>query len=122
MGYNKLANIYDTLAYMVFGGSIKKSQIHFLDQIQKNSKILIVGGTGWILNELDQLGLQLNITYLDSASEMIKKSKKRSPFKHISVVFMTGSVNMVSSKHSVIITNFFLDVFDERSLTNVMQY
>lgn len=121
--FDKVATYYDKLARLVFGKSIKNSQSAFFNTIMPNNRILICGGgTGWILDELDGLGLELHIEYVEYSKKMIELSKQRGPFENIIVDFFHASIieHQIES-YDVIITNFFLDVFNIENLKAVIQ-
>lgn len=121
--FDRIAWMYDGLAQLVFFGAIRKSQLTFLSYIEPRSKILIVGGgTGWILSELDKLGILMVVHYVEASTAMLKKSRLREPFKNIQVTFNHGTVEELSKvRYNVIITNFFLDVFSEDNLGTVIE-
>ncbi|MBL6449919.1 class I SAM-dependent methyltransferase [Fulvivirga sp. 29W222] len=122
--FNSVAFIYDTLARLVFGRSIQRAQAGLLYYVQNASKVLVLGGgTGFILQELDKLGLSLKVTYVEPSSAMIDRSKKKSPFRYIDVDFVQSKHDAVfgAGKFDVVITNFFLDVFTEEQLRDVVR-
>jgi len=122
--FDFIAKYYDLLANLVYGSAIRKSQVDNLKHIKAKDHVLVLGGgTGWILEEIADLDIPLDITYVDSSKEMIKRSKKRDITNSLSVNFICGDVNEISlGKHDVIITNFFLDVFKEDFLLSVMSH
>ena len=119
-----MAFIYDSLAGMVFGKSIQKAQSVWLDSIPDNGKVLILGGgTGFILEELDRLELPLKVTYIEPSSAMMSRARKRLPFKLIEVDFIqdTHRAAFGMDRFDVVMTNFFLDVFTQDELGKVVQ-
>lgn len=121
-GYNLLAPFYDILVKVVFGNKIKEIQITHLHKIPKNSNVLILGGgTGWILQEIDKRTTGATITYIDLSSKMIQKSKSRKVSNNV-VRFIEGTENDIPDiKYDVLITNFYLDLFPKQKLTKVIQ-
>ncbi|ELR68441.1 ubiquinone/menaquinone biosynthesis methylase [Fulvivirga imtechensis AK7] len=122
--FNTVAFIYDKLAGLVFGRSIIYAQVCHLRAVQPGSHILIVGGgTGWILEELDQLKMALAVTYVEPSSAMICRAMKRQPFKYIHVDFISAGYDGVSAgkEYDILITNFFLDLFKEEHLDRVLK-
>ncbi len=121
--FDKVAGTYDGLARLIFGNSIKKSQVHFLNRIPDSAKVLIVGGgTGWILEELGSIKENLSIDYVDSSNKMMELSKSRNAGgNHVN--FIKGSYHQIQSgSYDTIITNFFLDVFDEVELASAIEH
>lgn len=120
--FNRLAPVYDFLASLVFGRQIIKSKTHYFTLLTNDQKILIPGGgTGQILEELDKLNMNLSIDYVEKSSKMLEKAKKRKPFSKIKVRFIEGDIfDIESGNYNVIMTNFFLDVFNEKNLSLVV--
>ena len=121
--FDRVAPFYDRLAQWVFGDSIRASQAYFLKEIRQGSKVLILGGgTGNILQDLDQLARKMQVTYLESSGEMLRLSREKLPFKFLSVRFIQGTEkNIPPGEFDVVITAFFLDVFDESKLPEIME-
>ena len=44
MSFDRVAPYYDRLARLVFGGSIRRAQRHFLSQVPAAARVLLVGG------------------------------------------------------------------------------
>lgn len=120
--FNSIAPVYDTLAMLIFGKSIRESQTTFFNVLKPNQHILICGGgTGWILRELDKLRIPLNIVYVEYSVKMLKRAQNREPFNHLSIKFINDDVfefNLMS--YDVVITNFFLDVFKPSRLDELI--
>lgn len=119
--FDLIASVYDSLAGLFFGRSIKSSQVSVLHLIPEGSTILILGGgTGWILDELDRHTSNSRIWYVDQSAKMIALASSRSGVRDIS--FIQGSINSIpqGQKFDVIITNFFLDLFPDLTLRDVL--
>lgn len=121
-GYNLIAPFYDLIVNIVFGNKIKELQITHLDKISNNSMVLILGGgTGWILEEIDKRKNGLTITYIDLSSKMIERSKKRT-INNNKVIFIEGTEqNIPQQQYDVLITNFYLDLFPEKKLIKIIK-
>lgn len=79
---------------------------------------MLGGGTGKLLEQLDDL--VLSIHYLEKSSQMIGLAKKRK-LKKSSVNFINADIlEYPLSDYQVIITPFVLDVFDEQHLSMVI--
>lgn len=119
--FNWIAPFYDSLTKLFFGKAFYKAQIHFLSEIPKKGRVLIIGGgTGWILNELLRINPDCEVHYVEASSKMVEKTRRRVSPKH-KVKFIFGSENSIprNGKYDAVITNFFLDLFSE-SLTDVI--
>jgi ubiquinone/menaquinone biosynthesis C-methylase UbiE len=123
-GFDRLAAIYDGLAKMVYGKSIRRVQTHFLSQWPKGSRVLIIGGgTGWFLEEvLRQTNPEL-VCYVDVSAKMLKKSRERienlnggSSTCHID--YCNGTIHELENQEpfDIIVTHFYLDMFNGEDL------
>ena len=122
--YNNAAWFYDTLARIIFGKAINKSQTYFLKLINPGSSILIVGGgTGWILNEITQLQSNgLEIVYVEKSLKMIRAASQRLTGLN-KVIFIHEAVeNSVFNKSfDIVITSFLFDSFSNSTINIVFQ-
>lgn len=120
-GFDPIAKIYDKLARIVFGRSIRDSQLHFLSLIPVNAEILILGGgTGWILNEILKIKPASRIWYVEASAEMISLSKKNSVSTNICFIHGTEDNIPPSQNFDVVVTNFYLDLFAYEKLPEVI--
>ena len=120
--FNRVAPLYDFLSGIVFGKTLINAQTHFLNRIQPNSEVLIIGGgTGKILKKFDELSIPLSITYIEKSTKMLSMSQSIVPFKNLKVDFVLGDENLIGTRSfDVIFTAFYLDVFNEQNLTTVV--
>ena len=123
-GFDLLASSYDSLAYLIFGRSIRISQCAFINEIDDEANILILGGgTGWILNEIFEKKPKVRITFVDNSSAMIDKAKSTVKKQWIdNVNFIQGTYHsmILRKKYNVIFTAFFLDMFPQDELEKLM--
>lgn len=115
-----LPSFYDFIAGLVFGFQIKRATTEFFDLIGEKDKVLIIGGgTGWILEQLQQTNLK--VTYVDISKGMIRKARNRKV--SFRVEFITGSYTAIpDAKYDVIIIPFFLDMLSNDKAGNVVQH
>ena len=130
--FDRVAPVYDFLT-LVFGGNIRRAQQYYLAKIPQNAHILIIGGgTGWILEDILLLKKKLrHITYLEASAKMLglakrkhKNFKSSHPEKHLPIIeWIKGTEKDIPPNHfyDVIITNFFLDLFEQTALFEVMK-
>ncbi|NME71654.1 class I SAM-dependent methyltransferase [Flammeovirga aprica] len=113
--FDYIAKFYDFIAAIVFGKAIQEIQLKHLERIKRKSRILIIGGgSGKILSEIDQLGLASEIVYIEKSPKMIalaKKNKINSPIKFINASYEDAKEY---GHFDVIITNFFVDLLNEK--------
>lgn len=124
--FNFIAPVYDRLAKAVFGKAQVRAQGHYLNQIPAVSSVLVIGGgSGEILVQLMQSCVPAKVLYLEASSVMLQKAKHRMNFlPHLfPVEFRLGTENdlLPHEKFDVVLTPFVLDLFDNSSLTLLMQ-
>ncbi len=120
--FDRIASVYDLLARLVFGKSMVKAQIHFLPKIPAHAKVLILGGgTGWILTELFRMNPLCKVWYVEASAKMLALSRKRVNDEW-PVKFIHGTEENIplSMDFDVVITNFYLDLFNENALNEVV--
>ena len=110
---------YDRLAHLIFGGTIRKSQVQLLSFIPAGASVLLIGGgTGWLLRDLARLSLSLEITYLEASPNMLAKARQTAeqlPAKYLKICFRPGTETALkpTEKFDVIFTPFVLDLYPE---------
>lgn len=123
-GFDRLAAVYDGMARLVYGKSIRRVQTHYLSQWPKDARILIVGGgTGWFLEEVLKQTDPEYVLYVDLSSQMIEKSRKRiakcsQPLAE-RVEFFCGKIHDIPGQRDlfdVVVTHFYLDMFNGEEL------
>ena len=122
MGFDSIAKYYDWLARLVFGSAILNSQTLFLSKIPSSSKILVLGGgAGWWLKEMLFKRPECEILYVEPSAEMLKLAMKSSQDSRI--IFRLGTESSLNSgnEFDVVITFFFLDLFQEKDLQEVIK-
>lgn len=122
--YDRIAGIYDFLAGFVFFGAIAKAKRRYLSWAAPDNKVLIVGGgTGKVLCDLNQLGIPLAIDFVEPSGKMIKQAKRRaSKLSNLNVNFIQSELGFLDIEpgepYDFICTFFFLDLFEERDLVD----
>lgn len=77
-GFDLLAPIYDRLAGLVFGRSIRRAQVSGLGQLPKGGKVLAVGGgTGTFLPDLCRTVMPEQVVYVEASEKMLRRANKR---------------------------------------------
>lgn len=112
--YDRLAKHYDFLSRLVFFKSQVRAQTEQLIYIKDCKHLLVVGGgTGWILNDLNDLTTIINITFVESSVKMIALAKKVNTHHHIEFVHNDIENYNTSMKFDSVLTPFLFDNFDE---------
>ncbi|WP_421764076.1 class I SAM-dependent methyltransferase [Ekhidna sp.] len=116
--FNLIAPLYDMLGRIVFEKALLSSQEKFVDTIKKEDTVLIIGGgTGKILEKIPHCK---NVVFLDLASSMIRRAKKRSCYSPVSFIHADFLVYALQDKYDAIICPFFLDCFEIQGLMKVI--
>lgn len=114
--FNSVSGYYDSLKRIVFGNAIRESQLHFLPRVSWATNILILGGgTGEMLVPLVQVNPESRIWYVEASSRMLSMAAKgMTAQQKLNVCFIHGTQDDVPPDifFDGIITNFFLDLFD----------
>ena len=120
--FDRLAGIYDWLAWRVYGSAIRKAQTCFLHTIPDNSRVLVLGGgTGWWLPYLLEEKKNIQLLYVDPSEQMIRRARKHSGSLS-AIEFIPGTIEAVpdSRKFDAVITFFFFDLFEGEVLEDQM--
>lgn len=129
-GFDRLAAIYDGLASLVYGRSLKRAQVHFLPDLPKNAKVLMLGGgSGWLLVELIRQAEPAEIAYVELSSKM--KAKAQAKVKKAFQGSSSPPIDWTQSdvwtmdlprEYDLVICPCFLDLFpDERQAALLKQ-
>jgi tRNA (cmo5U34)-methyltransferase len=122
--FDSVAKIYDALSKFVFGKSMVDAQTFFLSEIPQHAKILILGGgTGWLLEELIKRNARCEVWYIEASLKMLELSKKRLNNSKQQIHYIHGTESSISAgiSYDVVITNFFLDLFAEKSCEDIVK-
>lgn len=94
----------------------------FLNRIPHGAEILILGGgTGWLLEKISDQHKSCKILYVDISKEMVKKAMLRKTKDEVQFIQGTAENIPKERKFDVIITNFYLDLFSDKSLVAVLE-
>lgn len=116
--FDRVAPYYDVLAHVAFVGNIKRSQLAFLEVIEPGASILIIGGgTGWIVKEIFKREPNVMITYVEGSTQMIEITKRHLTLTELNRVHFIHTIEVPMIENvDVMITNFLLDLFSEKTL------
>ena len=121
-GFNRVAPFYDGLARLVFGSAIMEAQLHFITEINAKDKVLILGGgTGWILKELQTRKPYCEIVYVETSSAMMTRAKRNVLYAD-NVTFFNWDIGELEKKEfNVVIAPFFFDLFSQSTLKKTIR-
>ena len=116
--FDRVAPIYDWLAKLVFGDSLLDGQTFFLDLLDNESHLLILGGGSGML--LEELPAVKDVDYVEKSYEMIQQAKKRRTENSISFAHQDFLEWETEKQYDFIFCPFFLDCFNEENLKLVI--
>jgi tRNA (cmo5U34)-methyltransferase len=120
--FDRIAPFYDSLSRLVFGKAMHRAQTKFLKEIDPYASVLVLGGgTGWLLAELLLLKPRCTVVYIEASQKMIEMSRKKLGRSSENVLFIHGTEDNIpgGTKFGAIITNFYLDLFEEQACQEV---
>ena len=120
-GFDRLAPVYTLLTKIIFGGMIQKAQLHFLTHISSDDRVLILGGgSGDLLKLILEKHPRLIIDYIDISPKMLELARQKVQ-NAANVNFIEGTEqNIPGTSYSIAITNFYLDLFTDPTLAEVI--
>lgn len=126
--FNRIASFYDFLSSVFFGKKLIKASAYHLDLVPANARILIIGGgTGSIIPKLFEKIEPDYVLFLDNSEAMVNITKQKVKDlilqKSTKIEFRVGTAEDMRPEETfdVIITNFFLDLFDREQLMVIMK-
>lgn len=121
--FDFISRVYDTLARVVFGDAIRRSQLTYLHELADSKRILILGGgTGWLLLEVLKANPAGHITYIEASEKMLSRSKTCCrEYDRGRVEYIHGTEELLTGYglFDAVIANFYFDLFTDASLQRV---
>jgi tRNA (cmo5U34)-methyltransferase len=117
-GFDGIAPFYDALSRLVFGNSLRKAQVHWLNSVPKKANILILGGgSGWLLSRILAVCDPKSVLYIDASPVMISLAQKKVDNDN-RVDFRVGTESAIQpgDRVQVLFTPFVLDLFTQKRL------
>lgn len=121
-GFDRLAPVYKVLARIIFGKTLQHAQEYLLTSVKSGDHILILGGgSGEVLKSLLSQQPHVAVDYIDISSKMIQLARKQTKSAS-NVNFIIGTEqNIPGRTYTIVITNFYLDLFSDSTLPHVIQ-
>lgn len=121
--FDFVAPYYDFLAHLVFGNKLLDAQCKNLKNISANrtkiSVLIVGGGTGKYLRAFCDRFTNAHVTYVEASEKMLslaKKKVKNADLDRVEFVLSKWEDFYTENIYDVLITNFFLDCFSDRTL------
>lgn len=122
-GFDRLARVYDRLAGLVYGRSLRRAQTCMLPHVKRGGEALVLGGgTGWFLEALLQNGPVARLCYVELSGKMLEISRERirSRFPEMEgkIEWVQGTVHDLEqeARFDLVCTHCFLDLFEGEAL------
>lgn len=124
MSYDTIAPVYDWLAGLVFGSSLRRAQDWCAAQAKPGSRVLVLGGgTGSLLLPL-LVAEPASVLYLEASAQMLALAQRRVVNNPESqrIVFQQGTEGDLADGDTfdLIILPFVLDMYTETTLTTAL--
>ncbi|RLZ10771.1 methyltransferase domain-containing protein [Faecalibacter macacae] len=113
MNYNYIAPYYDLLSRICFLNRQQIAHKIILKYLKANDKILwLGGGSGWFLEEINELNILVEIDYVELSTVMINKAKTRN-HSNLKVNFYKEDIFKfeTNQNYNIVITAFIFDHF-----------
>ena len=125
-GYDRLAPIYQSLEFALFGRSLQRARVALVNHLPSIRTALVLGdGNGRLLEQLCQKQSECSFTSVDQSSKMIELQRKR--------VIRAGVTNQVEfvredarkfdpsgREYDLLVAAYFLDCFSEVELARLI--
>ncbi|MGE0586947.1 MAG: class I SAM-dependent methyltransferase [Cyclobacteriaceae bacterium] len=120
--FDRIAPIYDSIARLVFCGAIRKAQETHLNRIPPHAKVLVLGGgSGKWMERLFNLNPGCTIYFIEASSRMLRLAKKNNSKYSQQIEFIHGThLSAPLVQFDVLITHFFLDMFSDDGLVDLI--
>ncbi|MBL7848854.1 MAG: class I SAM-dependent methyltransferase [Cyclobacteriaceae bacterium] len=122
--FDRIAAVYDGLARLVFGQRLTRAQEIYLSQILPRSRVLILGGgTGKIIGALKRVQPDCRVIFIEASQAMLQRAKDRNKAL-AGIEFIHGTEQSIppGALYDVVITPFYLDMFPEDQLREVIKH
>ena len=129
--FDTIAPWYERLEKLTFGGALQRCRVALLDQVGSPRRVLIAGeGDGRFLETLQRACPSARITVVDASRRMIELARRmielarRRTGGSANVRFIHGDVlnaTLELPQVDLVVTCFFLDCFEGREQSRVIQ-
>ena len=119
--YYYISRIYGVLQQLVFGNILKTSSSSGIKYLVKAEKLLIIGGgRGEILQDLDSHSFSGEIVFLDLSPSMIKQAKRKAG--NLNVTFICQDIfEFNNAEFDAVHMGFFIDQFPQKRASEALK-
>ncbi|MCB0487383.1 MAG: class I SAM-dependent methyltransferase [Cyclobacteriaceae bacterium] len=120
--FDKIAPVYDFIASIVFCGAIRRAQETHLNEIPANAKVLVLGGgSGKWMGRMFQLNPGCTVCFIEASSRMLTLAKKNNSKHSQQIEFIHGThLDIPVVQFDVVVTHFFLDMFSDDNMIDLI--
>jgi demethylphylloquinol methyltransferase len=121
LNYNRVARVYESLGYIYSGHQIYDAKASQIAELRPNDRVLYVGvGPGEDAVLAARWGAQ--VTCIDISSGMLHQAQGRMTREGLAAEFLRGDVleHDRTDYYDVVIVNFFLNVFSENAMQQML--
>lgn len=123
VSYNGIAWIYEALGQLYSGGQIYASKASQLSQMRPGDAVLYAGvGPGEDAILACERGA--NVTCIDVAPKMLQKVESRCRAVEIKPGLICGNIldHKLTAHYDIVVANFFLNVFAEDAMAEILEH
>lgn len=126
-GFDLLAPVYDLLAFIVFGRTLRRAQTGLLDELRSARTVLVVGGGTGFLLEAILARTEARVLHLDLSAGMVRRARRRlerrRPQDLGRVLFVRGDLRglPLAGSFDAICTPFVLDLLDASAVLRAVR-
>lgn len=123
MSFDSIAPIYGTLERLVFGDILQRARTAFIEDLDDCSSALIAGeGDGRFLAALLAANLNIETACIEQSARMIQLARRRiGDSARVQFINSDLARAALARPYDAIVTNFFLDCFDDAELARVIE-
>jgi len=125
MNCDRIARWYRWLEYAGFGGALQRRRLAFLDQLTNARRVLVLGdGDGRALQALLDRNRQATVDSIDLSGRMLELARARAGQRADRVTFRQAdalTASLPEGEYDLIVTHFFLDCFDQKDLSLLVE-
>ena len=122
MSFDRVAPHYHWLESVVFGQQLQEARTAFLNEIASPRRVLVVGeGNGRFLAQFVRLYPEAAVDSIETSGRMIELAKRRVGRANVRHVRSDiREIVLRPNSYDLLVTHFFLDCFEEASLSFII--